>query len=117
MAARREFEEELGKPAPEGKPLELGDAKQGNTKTNHIWALKADFDTAANITSNTFTMEWPPKSGKSQEFPEIDRAEWFSAGTARNKLRPAQITFIDRLEEKLGLPPSQPEGRPQIKLL
>lgn len=97
-AARREFEEELGTPAPEGEPIDLGEVRQKSGKLVHVWALEGDLD-AASINSNTFTLEWPPRSGRTAEFPEVDRAEWFSLGQARDKLNPAQVTLLDRLAE------------------
>lgn len=102
QAARREFLEETGSPVPEGEWIDLGEAK-GDSKINHIWALEGDLDTAK-FSCNTFTMEWPPKSGKLQEFPECDRAEWFDLQTAEQKLFKSQAVFIDRLAEHLGLP-------------
>lgn len=104
-AAKREFEEELGSPAPSGKLLELGEVRQPG-KVNNIWAVGADFD-ASMIANNDFEMEWPPKSGQIQQFPEVDRASWFNASLARTKLRSAQVIFIDRLEKALGLPTSE----------
>ncbi len=110
-AAKREFEEELGSPAPSGKLLELGEVKQSG-KANHIWALEADFD-ASTVASNNFEMEWPPKSGQLQQFPEVDRASWFNASVARTKLRSAQVIFIDRLEKALSLLASEPSDENQ----
>jgi predicted NUDIX family NTP pyrophosphohydrolase len=101
--AIRELEEELGK-APELDPeqlIELGSIKQKAGKVVEAWAAEADFDPAA-LASNSFEMEWPPRSGKQQEFPEVDRAEWFSPDAARAKILPAQAEFLDRLLERLG---------------
>ena len=101
--AIRELEEELG-PAPELAPeelIELGQIRQRAGKVVEAWAAEADFDPAA-LASNTFAMEWPPRSGNQQEFPEIDRAEWFDLTTAREKIIPAQAEFLDRLLERLG---------------
>jgi predicted NUDIX family NTP pyrophosphohydrolase len=100
-AAYREFEEEIGTRPPEGELISLGSIKAGN-KENFIWALEAEID-ASQVKSNMFSMEWPPKSGKMQEFPEIDRAEWFELKTARNKLFKGQHGFLDRLAEYLQL--------------
>ncbi len=100
-AARREFAEELGAPAPEGDPVPLGEARQRNGKIVSVWALPGDFDAAAAV-SNTFEMEWPPRSGRLQAFPEIDRAGWFDLPTARVKLLTSQGVFLDRLAELLG---------------
>jgi predicted NUDIX family NTP pyrophosphohydrolase len=102
--ARREFAEELGSPCPDGPVLELGEIRQRNGKRVTAWAVEGDLDAAA-ITSNTFTIEWPPRSGRTQEFPEVDRAAWFGLGAAREKLIEAQVTLLDRLAEQLG--PSQ----------
>ena len=97
-AARREFEEELGSPLPDGAELRaLGEVKQKNRKIVAAWAVEGDFDASA-AHSNTFEMEWPPRSGRRQEFPEIDRAGWFPLARAREKLLPAQAAFLDRLE-------------------
>src|SRR3954471_19294962 len=101
--AIRELEEELGK-APELDPeqlIELGSIRQRAGKVVEAWASEADFDPAA-LASNTFAMEWPPRSGAQQEFPEVDRAEWFDLEKAREKILPAQGEFLDRLLERLG---------------
>jgi len=102
--AKREFSEELGLPAPGGELIELGavDYKSGK-KTVQTWAVEADLN-VSNIQSNTFEMEWPPKSGKKQSFPEIDRAAYFDLTTAAAKLIPEQAEFLDRLAEKMSLP-------------
>ena len=98
-AARREFEEELGSRLPERAELrDLGEVKQKNGKVVVAYAAAGDLDTST-VHSNTFEMEWPPRSGRRQEFPEIDRAEWFPLARAREKLIPAQVAFLDRLEE------------------
>jgi len=101
--AIRELEEELG-PAPELDPeglIELGSIRQRAGKIVEAWAAEADFDPDA-LASNTFEMEWPPKSGEVQEFPEVDRAGWFDLEAARKKVLPAQAEFFDRLLERLG---------------
>ncbi len=98
-AARREFEEETGV-VPEGTFLELPSVEQKNRKLVHAWAFEGDCD-PARIRSNTFTMEFPRGSGKIAEFPEIDRAEFFSPDQARRKINPAQVALIDALEKKL----------------
>lgn len=101
--AIREFEEELGT-APEFDPeelIELGRVKQKAGKVVEAWAAEGEFDPAA-LASNTFAMEWPPRSGNRQEFPEVDRAEWFDLETAREKILPAQAEFLDRLVEHLS---------------
>ncbi|HEV2726867.1 MAG TPA: NUDIX domain-containing protein [Solirubrobacterales bacterium] len=100
--AIRELEEELG-PAPEldtEQLIELGAIRQRAGKVVEAWAAEADFDPAT-LDSNTFSMEWPPRSGSQQEFPEVDRAEWFDLVTARGKILPAQAEFLDRLSEEL----------------
>jgi predicted NUDIX family NTP pyrophosphohydrolase len=98
--AKREFKEELGKPVS-GKFVELRPIWQAGGKIVYAWAVEGDFDTTR-IISNTFEMEWPPKSGKRVEFPEVDRAEWFDAATAKRKINPAQAALIDQLEEILA---------------
>lgn len=102
--AIRELEEELG-PAPELDPeqlIELGSIRQRAGKTVEAWAAEAEFDPAS-LDSNTFTMEWPPRSGREAEFPEVDRAEWFAPEAARAKILPAQAELLDRLLEKLEI--------------
>jgi predicted NUDIX family NTP pyrophosphohydrolase len=94
-AALREFEEETGQKA-EGRALPLGEVRQKSGKIVTAWAMEADAD-AARIRSNSFAMEWPPQSGKTQQFPEVDRAGWFLFDTARQKLLPSQTPFLDRL--------------------
>lgn len=95
-AAKREFEEETGF-SVEGDFHELGPLKQPSGKIVHAWAVEGDCDASA-IESNTFTMEWPPRSGRRQEFPEVDRAGWFDAGTAKEKILKGQVGFIGELE-------------------
>jgi len=100
--AIREMEEELGA-APALDPaqlLELGSIRQRAGKVVEAWAAEAEFDPAA-LASNTFSMEWPPRSGKQQEFPEVDRAEWFDRQVAGEKILPAQAELLDRLLERL----------------
>jgi predicted NUDIX family NTP pyrophosphohydrolase len=99
-AAWREFGEELGSPAPEGDALELGEVRQKAGKTVVAWAIAGDLD-SEQITSNTFEMEWPPRSGRSQQFPEVDRAGWFSLPEARERINPAQVALLDRLSQAL----------------
>jgi predicted NUDIX family NTP pyrophosphohydrolase len=101
--AIRELAEELGA-APALDPeqlIELGSIRQRAGKVVEAWAAEADFDPAT-LASNTFAMEWPPRSGTQQEFPEVDRAEWFDLEQARAKILPAQAEFLDRLLERLG---------------
>jgi predicted NUDIX family NTP pyrophosphohydrolase len=96
VAARREFAEELGTPAPDGEALDLGEIRQKSGKRVRAWALAGDL-AADRARSNTFSMQWPPKSGRTQEFPEVDRAHWFGLEEAREKLNPAQVELLDRL--------------------
>jgi predicted NUDIX family NTP pyrophosphohydrolase len=99
--ARREFAEELGTPPPDGaEPVALGEVRQKGGKVVAAWALEGDLDTDT-IESNTFTMEWPPRSGTMREFPEVDRAGWFALDAAREKILPAQAPLLDRLAEHL----------------
>jgi predicted NUDIX family NTP pyrophosphohydrolase len=100
-AARREFQEELGIAPPEGEAIELGEVRQANGKVVTAWAIEADLDPAAMV-PGTFRMEWPPKSGQVQEFPELDRVEWLSLERARKVVVTAQATFLDRLAEHSG---------------
>jgi predicted NUDIX family NTP pyrophosphohydrolase len=98
--ARIEFEEELGI-APSGHWLELGSVKQKGGKVVHAWAFAGDLEEGFELASNTFEMEWPPRSGKTQSFPEVDRASFFSVEEAREKINVAQTAFLDRLIERL----------------
>lgn len=95
-AARREFTEELGLPVPDGDPLPLGEARQPSGKRLTVWALEADLD-PADVTPGTFTLEWPPRSGRTREFPEVDRVEWVTPDVARRRLVRGQVAFLDRL--------------------
>jgi predicted NUDIX family NTP pyrophosphohydrolase len=95
--AEREFAEELGKEAPRhGDRLPLGELKQPSSKRIVAWAIACDLD-VSEVSSNSFEIEWPPRSGTIQSFPEVDRAEWFSLGEARAKLLRGQVPFLDRL--------------------
>ena len=94
--ARREFQEELGGPEPIGEFRALGEVKQRGGKKVIAWAVEGDFDVRT-LKSNTFDLEWPPKSGRTQSFPEVDRAEWFTPEEARERILEAQREFIDRL--------------------
>ncbi len=100
-AARREFEEETGFACPQGDPVALGELKQAGGKVVSAWAVEGDC-AAERIRSNMFEMEWPPKSGKTQQFPEVDRAGWFALPEARQKLVAGQHGFLDRLAESTG---------------
>ena len=99
-AARREFEEETGT-APAGELISIGSIRQKGGKTVHAWAVEGDMDPRA-IRSNTFTMEWPAGSGKQVTFPEVDRAEYYGLGDARQKINAAQAELSDRLEQLAG---------------
>jgi predicted NUDIX family NTP pyrophosphohydrolase len=99
--ARREFAEELGSPVPPGELVDLGEIKQPSGKVITVWALAADFD-ATTAVSNTFALEWPKGSGTMQEFPEVDRAEWYDVDTARSKLVRGQVGFLDRLVDRIA---------------
>jgi predicted NUDIX family NTP pyrophosphohydrolase len=99
--ARREFAEELGQAPPQGDLMPLGTVRQAGGKVVHAWAARGDLDVSY-VSSSTFAMEWPAKSGRMQNFPEVDRAEWFGLAEARRKILPAQQTFIDRLEGLLA---------------
>jgi predicted NUDIX family NTP pyrophosphohydrolase len=98
--ARREFAEELGAAAPAGEALALGEVRQKSGKRVLAWALEGDLDAGA-IRSNTFELQWPPRSGRMQTFPEVDRAAWLVPAAARVKLNPAQGAFVDRLVDML----------------
>ncbi|GHA41386.1 DNA mismatch repair protein MutT [Streptomyces canarius] len=100
-AARREFREELGVAPPDGEAVPLGEVVQRNGKIVTAWAVAADLDPRA-ITPGTFTMEWPPRSGRTQEFPELDRVAWFGVDRAREVIVTAQAAFLDRLAEHSG---------------
>jgi predicted NUDIX family NTP pyrophosphohydrolase len=97
-AARREFQEELGLPPPDGEAVPLGEVRQTNGKTVTAWAVEADLDPAT-VVPGTFRMEWPPKSGTFQDFPELDRVRWFGLDRARAVIVKAQAAFLDRLAE------------------
>jgi predicted NUDIX family NTP pyrophosphohydrolase len=111
-AARREFAEETGFTAPElGPYLDLGTVRQKGGKVVRAWAVEGDCDPAL-LQSNTFRLEWPPRSGRLSEFPEVARGDFFSIEVARRKINAAQIAFLDRLVERLrevsGAPPASP---------
>jgi predicted NUDIX family NTP pyrophosphohydrolase len=100
-AALREFEEETGTALPPGELIDLGSVKQKGGKVVSAWAVEGDLDPDT-VKSNTFRMQWPPRSGRWATFPEVDRAGWFGAEEAREKLVPAQAEFVDRLLGRLG---------------
>jgi predicted NUDIX family NTP pyrophosphohydrolase len=100
-AARREFAEELGVAPPDGPADDLGEVRQKSGKRVNGWAIAGNLDTRA-ITSNMAEIEWPPRSGKMLEVPEVDRAEWFTVAVAREKINPAQVALLERLVGILG---------------
>jgi predicted NUDIX family NTP pyrophosphohydrolase len=100
-AARREFAEELGVQAPDGEVIDLGEVRQRSGKVVRAWALAGDLD-VGEVRSNTCMIEWPPRSGRQLEIPEVDRAEYFATATARLKINPAQADLLDRLEQALA---------------
>jgi predicted NUDIX family NTP pyrophosphohydrolase len=99
-AAAREFEEELGSPLPAGELRRLKPIRQAGGKLVHAWAVEGDFD-PKKLRSNTFSMEWPPKSGEKQEFPEVDQAAWFTIDIARQRVLKSQSDLLDQLEDLL----------------
>ena len=99
-AARREFEEEIGSAPPEGPALGLGEVRQSSGKRVVAWAVEGDLDPST-VSSNTFVIEWPPRSGRRQEFPEVDRAGWFTLEVAKEKLLAAQAALLEELEQVL----------------
>jgi predicted NUDIX family NTP pyrophosphohydrolase len=100
--ARREFEEEIGQTPPVGsEPVWLGELRQPSGKVVSAWAIEADLD-VREVRSNSFEMEWPPRSGRTREFPEVDRAGWFGLDEARRKILRGQQGFLARLEELLA---------------
>jgi predicted NUDIX family NTP pyrophosphohydrolase len=101
QAAAREFKEETGFDCPAGPRIDLGFVKMKSGKIVHAWAVEGEIDTAR-IQSNLFEMEWPPRSGKKQSFPEIDRGQYFSPAEAMVKIHEYQKPFVERLMEKLN---------------
>ena len=99
-AAKREFEEETGT-RPTGEAIALAPRRQAGGKLVQAWAVRGDLDPAA-LKSTTFTLEWPPRSGRRQEFPEVDRAAWFTLDEARDKILKGQAPFLDDLERVAG---------------
>ena len=98
--ARRELEEETGV-SSDGPFIDLGEVRQKGGKTVHAWAAEGDGD-PARMTSNTFSMEWPPRSGRIASFPEVDAWDWFDLAEARRRINPAQAELLDRLAERVG---------------
>jgi predicted NUDIX family NTP pyrophosphohydrolase len=101
VRAKIEFEEELGI-LPAGDWTELGEVKQKGGKTVHAWAFEGDLESDFELKSNTFQLEWPPRSGRMQTFPEVDKVAFFSVEEARRKMNIAQTVFLDRLLVSLG---------------
>jgi len=99
-AARREFQEETGFPAP-ADAVALGELKQAGGKTVTAWAAEGDCD-PARLVSNSCQIEWPPRSGRKIEIPEVDRAAWFPIGEAGDRILASQQPFLDRLKQRLG---------------
>jgi len=99
--ARREFQEETGHAVGDVALVDLGQIRQKSGKTVFAWGANGDLDPSTAV-SNTYEMEWPPRSGRIQSFPEIDRVEWFDLGEARRKLKAAQVPFLDRLEPTIA---------------
>jgi predicted NUDIX family NTP pyrophosphohydrolase len=114
-AAKREFREETGFDLPKGQVSELGNVKYNN-KILSTWFLEGSID-ARRVSSNTFTMEWPPKTGRKQEFPEVDRAGWFPPAIAKQKLVKGQVELVDRLCEHIGSSADEAESQSQMTLL
>lgn len=113
--ARREFEEETGRGVeacakPDAELVPLGSVRQRGGKTVHAWAFEGDWPEGVEPSPNTFEIEWPPRSGRRREFPEIDRAEFFTLDAAREKIHPAQAAFLDRLSERRGGARGRPSG-------
>ncbi len=101
-AAKREFIEEIGAAPPDGTYIHLGQAKQSSGKMVHAFALESDFN-LEHFKSNMFVMEWPPKSGRQQEFPENDKAAWVTLGVAKEKLVKGQLPLLETLAKRLDI--------------
>lgn len=99
--ARREFREELGMDAPTGSPFELSTVKNKGGKLIYAWALAGDLDLSG-FASNSFELEWPPRSGKMRSFPEVDRAQYFAVDRAVHKMHPAELPLLERLLRQLA---------------
>jgi predicted NUDIX family NTP pyrophosphohydrolase len=112
--AQREFQEETGMPLPKGELIDMGKVRQVNNKEVTVWAVEGDLD-PAKLKSNTFEMEWPPRSGQKQTFPEVDRGGWFDLKEGAVKLNAGQAELLTRLADRFGEePPTIPE---QVALL
>ena len=104
-AARREFAEELGLAVPDGELADLGSVRQSGGKIVTVWAVEGDLD-PADVVPGMFDLEWPPRSGRIQAFPEVDRVAWFDLASGREKIVVAQRVFLDRLAELRGFSPT-----------
>jgi predicted NUDIX family NTP pyrophosphohydrolase len=113
--AKREFGEELGR-EPAGEFQDLGELVQPSRKVITAWAVEGDFDVAG-VRSNTFELEWPPKSGRKQEFPEVDRAQWFTPDEARAKILSGQREFIERLMARVQSADRPPDAHGRLRKL
>jgi predicted NUDIX family NTP pyrophosphohydrolase len=102
--ARREYGEELGHAAPDGAAIDLGEIRQRGGKRVVAFAVEGDFD-PVQLRPGTFELEWPPRSGRREAFPEVDRVAWFDLATARDKLVQGQVALLDRLAERIGVRP------------
>jgi predicted NUDIX family NTP pyrophosphohydrolase len=105
--ARREFAEETGHPSPGGEPIDLGEIRQKGGKIVAAWAVEGDLDPVT-ARSNTFTLQWPPGSGRWSTVPEVDRVEWFTPAEARRRMNDAQVPFVDRLLDALAAKQRRP---------
>jgi predicted NUDIX family NTP pyrophosphohydrolase len=108
--AQREFREETGSPAS-GEFVALTPLRQSRGKLVHAWAVRGDLD-AASIASNTFSLEWPPRSGRQQQFPEVDRAAWYTIAEAKEKILRGQRGFLDELQERLASGEDRARSKP-----
>ncbi len=111
--ARREFQEEIGQAAPDGEAVPLGDIKRSDGKVITAWAVEGDCS-VEKITSNLFELEWPPRSGKIQQFPEVDAAKWFTLDQTAGKMHKGQEIFITRLADHLGLDHNELQPGPEL---
>jgi predicted NUDIX family NTP pyrophosphohydrolase len=102
--ARREYGEELGHAAPDGAAIDLGEIRQRGGKRVVAFAVEGDFD-PVQLRPGTFELEWPPRSGRREAFPEVDRVAWLDLATARDKLVQGQVALLDRLAERIGVRP------------
>lgn len=109
-AARREFVEEIGSQPPAGATVDLGEIRQPSGKRISVWAINAPTFEPGAIVSNDFEVEWPPRSGRTERFPEVDRAEWMPISVARQKLIKGQVEFLDRLSVAVVEMASEPSA-------